>query len=78
MMRPQFAARIAGIASRVVWKALLRLIAMIASHFSTGKSSTFATCWIPALLTRMSTRPNFEAANFIISSISAGLLMSAP
>ena len=44
MMRPQLAAFIAGIASRVVWNALLRLIAMMASQRSTGKSSTFATC----------------------------------
>ena len=62
MTRPQFFWRIAGIASRVVWKAELRLIAMIASHFSTGKSSTGATCWMPALLTRMSTPPNSLAA----------------
>ena len=40
MMRPQLRAFIAGSASRVVWKAELRLMAMIASHFSGGKSST--------------------------------------
>ena len=33
---------------------------------------------MPALLTRMSTPPNFSAANCIMASISAGLLMSAP
>ena len=78
MMRPQLASRIAGMASRVVWKALVRLMAITASQRSTGKSSTLATCWMPALLTRMSTRPNLAAANFIMSSICAGLLMSAP
>ena len=31
---------------------------MIASHFSGGNSSIGATCWMPALLTRMSTAPN--------------------
>ena len=61
-MRPQLAARMAGSASRVVWKAELRLMAMIASHFSTGKSSMLATCWMPALLTRMSTRPIVRTA----------------
>ena len=58
MMRPQFAAFIAGSARREAWKALDRLMAMMASHFSGGKSSTGATCWMPALFTRMSTRPN--------------------
>ncbi len=40
MIRPHFFGFIAGTASRVVWKAEDRLIAMIASHFSGGKSST--------------------------------------
>ena len=31
---------------------------MIASHRSAGKSAIGATCWIPALLTRMSRRPS--------------------
>ena len=43
-------------------KAEVRLIAMIASHFSTGKSCTGATCWMPALLTRMSMPPNSTCA----------------
>jgi hypothetical protein len=42
----------------VVWKADERLIAMIWSHFSAGNSSIGATCWMPALFTRMSTRPS--------------------
>jgi hypothetical protein len=33
------------------------LIAMIASHRSTGKSVTRAVCWMPALFTRMSIAP---------------------
>ena len=44
--------------ARVAWNAADRLIAMIASHFSGGNDSIGATCWIPALLTRMSTLPN--------------------
>ena len=54
MIRPQPFAFIAGSARRMVWKAALRLSAMIRSHFSTGNWSTGATCWVPALLTRMS------------------------
>ena len=41
----------------MVWKADERLMARIASHFAAGKSSIGATCWMPALLTRMSSRP---------------------
>ena len=43
MMRPQPRAFMPGRAARVVWKADERLIAMIASHFSGGKSSTGET-----------------------------------
>ena len=35
---------------------------MIASHFSTGKVSIGLTCWIPALLTRMSILPEARDA----------------
>jgi len=38
----------------MVWKAEDRLIASTASHLSTGKASIALTCWMPALLTRMS------------------------
>jgi hypothetical protein len=62
----------------MVWKAELRLMAMIASQRSTGKSSIGATCWMPALLTRMSTPPNSASQRRTMASISAGLLMSAP
>ncbi len=57
MIRPQFFAFMPGTAARMVWNAADRLIAMIASHFSGGNSSIGATCWMPALLTRMSTAP---------------------
>ena len=57
MIRPQPFAFIAGSASRMVWNAAVRLSAMIRSHLSTGNSSIGATCWVPALLTRMSGPP---------------------
>jgi hypothetical protein len=53
-------------------------MAMMASHFSSGKLSTGATNWMPALLTRMSTEPSSPAAAAIISRICDGLDMSAP
>ena len=77
MMRPQPFAFIFGSAARVVWKAEDRLIAMIWSHFSSGNSSTGATCWMPALFTRMSTAPKAFSASAIMAAISAGLVMSA-
>jgi hypothetical protein len=51
-----------GMTSRVAWKAELRLIARMASHFSAGNCSSGATNWMPALLTRMSTLPNAAPA----------------
>ena len=57
MTRPQPALRIIGTATAVVWKAEDMLIAMIASHFASGKSSIAATCWMPALLTSTSQAP---------------------
>ena len=51
---------------------------MMASQRSGGKSSTSATCWMPALLTRMSTAPNSRSQLRTMSSICAGWLMSAP
>ncbi|MNO09335.1 hypothetical protein D3C81_2324260 [compost metagenome] len=51
-----------GKARRVLWKTDDRLMAMIESQRSTGNSSTGATCWIPALLTRISTPPNSRSA----------------
>ena len=62
MMRPQLRAFMFGSAARMAWKAAERLIAITASHFSGGNSSTGATCWMPALFTRMSTLPSSRAA----------------
>ena len=67
-----------GMAARVAWKAEDRLMAMIWSHFSGGKSSTGETNWMPALLTRMSTLPSLAMASVTMASVSAPLLMSAP
>ena len=78
MMRPQPFFFMPGSACRMVWKFETRLMAMIASHLSGGNSSIGATCWMPALLTRISTAPNSAAAFFIIASMVAGLVMSAP
>ena len=77
MMRPQRRAFIAGSTSRVVWKAELRLMAITASQRSTGNSSIGATCWMPALLTRMSTPPISISQYLTRAAISSGLLMSA-
>ena len=62
MMRPQFLACIAGKAARVAWKTLERLMARMASQRSTGNCSMRATCWMPALFTKMSTPPNWLCA----------------
>ncbi len=67
-----------GSASRVVWKAAVRLMARMAFHFSTGNSSTGATCWMPALFTTTSMPPKRSAAPDIMASICAWRLMSAP
>jgi len=67
----------AGTAARVVWNVEDRTMAMIASHFSGGKSCTGATCWIPALLTRMSGPPSSSAQRCTIAAVAAGSLMSA-
>ena len=73
MIRPQPFRFMPGTASRVVWKAAVRFSAIIVSHFSTGKSSTGATCCIPALLTRMSISP----ASAIIATICGTSVRSA-
>ena len=77
MMRPNLFWRIDGSAARVVWNADERLMARIASHFSGGNCSSGATCWMPALLTRMSRRPNVSSVIAIISAIGAAFDMSA-
>ena len=48
----------------MVYQAADRLSAMIASYFSGGKVSIGLTCWMPALLTRMSTRPKSAIVSF--------------
>src|SRR5580704_7962606 len=77
-MRPHFLAFISGSASWIAWNVALRLIAMMASHFSAGNSSIGATNWMPALFTRMSTLPNAALVLATRSAIAVGLLMSAP
>src|SRR5271154_5257290 len=70
MMRPHLRAFMPGTAARIAWNAAERLIAMMASHFSIGNSSIGATCWMPALLTRMSTLPKVSCAVLIMAAIS--------
>src|SRR5215470_731637 len=77
MMRPHLFLSIDGKASRVVWNADDRLMARIAYHFSGGKSCNAATCWMPALLTRMSRRPDDCSVFSIISRIACGFDISA-
>ena len=76
-MRPQPRARMPGSAAATAWKAAERLIAITASQRSAGNASIGSTCWMPALLTRTSTRPNRRSAVAIRSRISSGLVMSA-
>ena len=52
-------------------------MAITASQRSTGKLPTGAVCWIPALLTRISTLPSSRVAASTICCISAGLAKSA-
>ena len=59
MIRPQPRRFMPGIAAFMPWNTPERLMAMIASHRSSGKSSTFAMNWMPALFTRMSSEPSF-------------------
>ena len=42
-----------------------------------GTPRTGATCWMPALLTRMSTEPNASSASATMPAISSGFVMSA-
>ena len=77
MMRPHLRFFMPGTAARMLWNEDDRLMAMTASHFSTGKSSMLATCWMPALLTSTSSAPNSFSVPAIMAAISPGLLMSA-
>ena len=73
MMRPHLRFFMPGSATRQLWNAAERLVAITASHFSIGKSSTFATNWMPALLTSTSTAPNVFSAVAIIVGDFGGL-----
>src|SRR6202167_365102 len=77
MMRPHLRVFMPGTAARMAWNAADRLIAMIWSHFSIGKSSIGETNWMPALLTRISSEPKRCWAVCTMAAISAGLVMSA-
>ncbi len=77
MIRPQPRAFIPGTAARMAWKAADMLMAMIWSHFSSGKFSMGSTCWTPALLIRMSTAPKVVSPSLIMPAIWSGLVMSA-
>ena len=76
-IRPQPRAFMPGSAARMLWNDDDRLIAMIRSQASGGKSSIAATCWIPALLTRMSRAPKRASTPAIMAAISSGTVMSA-
>ena len=69
MIRPHFFAFIPGTAARIAWNAAERLIAMIWSHFSGGKSSMGETYCTPALLMRMSGPPSVSAQACTIAAI---------
>jgi len=58
IMRPYLFSRINGMDALIAWNAAERLMAMMASHLSSGKLSTGATCCMPALLTSISNLPN--------------------
>jgi len=65
-------------AAFVAWKGADRQIWRMASHLSSGKSTTGATCWMPALLARMSRRANSASTPLTMAAHSAGLDTSAP
>ncbi|MNR62274.1 hypothetical protein D3C85_1842550 [compost metagenome] len=67
-----------GRAAAVPWNTADRFSARMASHFSAGKSSISAVCWIPALLTRMSMRPIWLTAFSTSSRTAEPLDRSAP
>ena len=79
MMRPQLAAFIAGSASARGVEGAAEVDRHDGVPALDREILHLATCWMPALLTRMSTRPNSAAAACIMASISAGLYRaSAP
>ena len=78
MMRPQLRRFISGSTALIAWKLDDRLMAMIASHRSSGNASTGAVCWMPALFTRMSAEPSVATAACTIARTCSGFEMSAP
>ena len=77
MMRPHPAAIMCGVAARIVWNDDDRLVAMMSSHFSGGKSCIGETNCMPALLTSMSMLPKLSTASSTIAAISPGWIMLA-
>jgi hypothetical protein len=67
-MRPNPAARIAGMAARQARNTAVRLSASASSQSSSGISSTRASVITPALLTRIVTGPSCRAAAATSSS----------
>src|SRR5882724_3683372 len=78
MMRPQPRCFMAGRARRIRWNGADRLTARAASHRSGGNCSTGAKCRTTALFTRMSIEPRRSSRSFIMVSIDAGCVRSAP
>ena len=76
-MRPQPFARIDGQKYLVSKKGAVSIRLMMNNHFSSGKSSIGETCWIPALLTRMSQRPKDSSTRSARARHPAALLRSA-
>ena len=65
-----------GMARRMVWKAELRLMAMMSFHLPTGICASGTACWMPALLTSTSSGDQASTAA-IIASIASGSRRSA-
>ena len=67
-----------GMAARMVWNADDRLIAMIASHFSIGKSSIWRDVLDAGVVDQHVERAEVPFRPIVImAAISAGLVMSA-
>lgn len=77
MIRPHFLYFMPGRACFIVWKLELRFKAIILSQLSSGNFSTESICWIPALLTKMSTFPKWAILFSTRDLLSAGFMRSA-
>ncbi len=78
MIRPQPFAVMPGIAACMQWNGADRFSAITASHFSGGNSAMVAVCWMPALLTRMSSLPNAACVRCTRPAAPSGCMRSAP